>query len=192
MPFGLRIIPLVLACLLLDGCIMAATRGIGTVERQIGIGEEFRDWQAHRPPIPAGRGRLVVYPGGSRSFVYETTGIGKGGEQLFAVDRDVCTVLGHSFVYLDLPAGPHEISAEGVSTLFGYQKGKNKLPLQLAPAGVTYIRIGREKHGVFSRSHYAPSVVEAAAAEAELMQYPLYRDGLTCRPNKAEDRPSGG
>src|SRR5690349_6806407 len=101
----------VLSGLSLNGCVMAVTRGIGTVERQLGVGDEFRAWKAEMPPIASGKGRLVVYPGGGRSFVYDATGIGKGGEQLFTVDKDVCTVLGDSFVFLDVPAGAHEVSS---------------------------------------------------------------------------------
>jgi hypothetical protein len=174
-------------CVLLNGCIFSAvTHGIGAVERAAGVGENFSTWKAQMPPIPAGRSRIVVYPGGRRSLVYSVTGVGKGGEQVFAVDRDVCEVLGDSFIFLDLPPGAHEISSEGVSQLFGYQKGKNRLSVSLARSSLTYIRIDKEGDPLWH--HYVPKQVDAARAEAELAKLPLYRDGLTCRPNKAEDR----
>ena len=140
------------------------------------------------PAIPSGAGRLIVYPGGRRSFVYETTSIGKGGEQFFAVNRDVCTVLGRSFIYLDLPAGRHEVSAEDVSGLFEYRIGRNKLDLAIDPGSLTYVRIDREDPGALARSHYYPRLVEPARAEAELKDWPIYNEGLKCRPNRAMDR----
>jgi hypothetical protein len=171
----------------LNGCIFSAvTHGIGAAERAMSIGDNFRSWKAQMPAVPAGRSRLVVYPGGSRSLVYQATGVGKGGEQVFAVDRDVCEVLGDTFVFLDVAPGPHEISSEGVSQLFGYQKGKNRLSVNLAPSKLTYIRIDKEGDPLWH--HYVPKLVDAARAEAELAKLPLYRDGLTCRLNKAEDR----
>ena len=173
-------------CGVLNGCFSAVTHGIGAVERATSIGDDFRSWKAQMPAIPADRSRIVVYPGGSRSFVYHATGIGKGGEQYFAVDRYVCEVLGDSFIFLDLPPGKHEISSEGVSHLFGYQKGKNRLSVDLARASLTYIRIDKEGEALWH--HYIPKQVDAARAEPELAKLPLYRDGLTCRTNKAEDR----
>ena len=178
---------LVLSCLLLNSCIMAVTRGIGTVERQLAVGDEFGTWRTRMAPIPAGKGRLIVYPGGHRSFVYEATSIGKGGEQDFTVDTDVCTVLGNSFVYYDLAAGHHEITSEGVSKLFGYQKGKNRLNLDIAPSSLTYVRIDKKRSSPLS-SHYLPGQIQEAVAEKELKDMPIYNDGLTCRLNKAEER----
>ena len=187
MPRHFRLCLAVCCCVLLNGCVFSAvTHGIGAVERATGIGENFSTWKARMPAIPPGRSRIVVYPGGSRSLVYAATGIGKGGEQVFAVDRDVCTVLGDSFIFLDFPPGPHEISSEGVSQLFGYQKGKNRLSLNLRPSALTYVRIDKEGDALWH--HYLPKLVDAARAEAELAKLPLYREGLTCRLNKAEDR----
>src|SRR5689334_21927938 len=137
------------------------------------------------PAIPAGRSRLVVYPGGSRSVIYRVTGVGKGGEQMFTVDRDVCEVLGDSFIFLDIAPGPHEITSEGVSELFGYRKGKNHLSVDLAPSRLTYVRI--DKQGDPLWHHYVPKLVDAANAETELAKLPLYKEGLTCRLNKVED-----
>ena len=182
-----RLTVALLACLWLNGCIAAATYGVGTMMRGMEVGDNFAKWRPQMPPIAPGSGRIVVYPGGSRSFVYATTSIGTGGDQLFVVDRDVCKVLGHSFVFLDLPAGPHVISAEGVSKPFGYQIGKSRLNLNIAPESLTYIRIDKHSAGAFS-NHYVPGPVAAAAAEAELAAQPIDKDGLKCRPNKAEDR----
>jgi hypothetical protein len=172
---------------LLNGCVFSAvTHGIGAVERAASIGEAYSTWKAQMPAIPPGRSRIVVYPGGSRSLVYSATGIGKGGEQYFAIDRDVCEVLGDSFIFLDVAPGAHEISSEGVSQLFGYQKGKNRLSVNLAASKLTYIMI--DKVGDPLWHHYVPKLVDAARAEAELAKLPLYREGLTCRLNRAEDR----
>src|SRR5688500_14209991 len=134
------------------------------------------------PSIPPGRSRSVVYAGGSRSLGYAATGVGKCGEQVFAVDRDVCTVLGDSFIFLVLPPGPHEISSEGVSQLFGYQKGKNRLSLNLRSSALTYVRIDKEGDALWH--HYVPKLIDAARAETELGKLPLYKEGLTCRLNR--------
>jgi len=174
-------------CVLLNGCLFSAvTHGIGTAERAMWIGDDYRSWKAQMPAIPAGRSRLVVYPGGSRSVVYRVTGIGKGGEQKFTVDRDVCEVLGDSFIFVDIAPGPHEITSEGVSQLFGYQKGKNHLSVNLAPSQLTYVRIDKEGEPLWH--HYIPRLADAAGAGAELARMPLYKEGLTCRPDKAQDR----
>lgn len=183
-----RLFIISILCLSLNGCFMLVTRGVGTVERALSVGDEFRSWKAQMPAIPPDRGRLIVYPGGSRSAVFEATNVGKGGDQDFVVDRDVCTVLGHSFVFLDLAPGPHEVSSDDVSALFEYRKGKNKLNIDIASSTLTYVRIDKESGGLFTRSHYFPKLVEAAVAEAELKDLPIYQDGLKCRENKAVDR----
>ncbi len=188
MPSFFRAIVASIACLSLNSCIAAATYGIGTVERSLAVGENFAAWKTQMPAIPPGMGRLIVYPGGGRSVVFETTSIGKGGEQDFVVDSDVCTVLGHSFIYVDRPAGPHEISADDVSKAFGYQKGRHKLEVTLAPSTVIYISIDKVDNGALSRSHYFPHRVPAETAEAKLKAFPIDTDGLKCRLNKAEPR----
>lgn len=187
MPRHFRLCLAVCCCVLLNGCVFkAVTYGIGSVERATSIGDNYSSWKAQMPAIPAGRSRIIVYPGGNRSMVYSVTGVGKGGEQVFAVDRDVCEVLGDSFIFLDVAPGAHEISSEGVSQLFGYQKGKNRLSVNLAPSKLTYIKI--DKQGDPLWHHYVPKLVDADRAETELAKLPLYREGLTCRLNKAEDR----
>lgn len=188
MPGFLRLSVMLLACLCLNGCIGAAAYGVGTVMRQMAVGDAYAKWRPQMPAIAPGSGRIIVYPGGSRSVVYEATNIGTGGEQLFVVDRDVCKVLGHSFVFLDLAAGPHEISAEDVSEPFGYRVGKNKLNLKIVPASLTYIRIDKQSAGTFSPSHYFPGVIAAATAEVELNSLAIDKDDLQCRVNKAEER----
>jgi hypothetical protein len=87
-------------------------------------------WRAIAPPIAPGRGRLIVYPGGSLSIVYEKTSFGKGGELDFVVDCDVCQIFGRTFVFLDVPASAHKIPADDVSDLlhpFEYRLGKYEL-----------------------------------------------------------------
>ena len=183
-----RVILVSLSCLGLNACIAVITHGVGTVERSLGVGDDFGRWKAQMPAIPTGRGRIIVYPGGSRSVVFETTRIGLGGEQNFAVDNDVCTVLGNSFIFVDLTAGLHQISAGNMSELFGYRKGKNKLDINVMPSSLTYIRINKESGGLFSKNHYFPNLVAAPAAEMELRQFPIYINGLKCRVNKAQER----
>ena len=177
-----------LMCLSLNSCVLVATHVVGSAMRSGEVGDKFASWQAGTPPIPAGMGRVIVYPGGSRSFVYEETGIGRGGEQLLTVDRDVCTVLGHSFIFLDLPAGPHRVTAGDVSELAGYQIGINKLDLNVAVGTVTYVRIDKQVTGTFTQSRYFPTAVAPASAVAELTDFPIYKDGLQCRRNEAKDR----
>src|SRR5579863_4941612 len=113
-----------LLCLALNSCILAATHIVGTAMRVSETGDDFAVWKTRMPAIMPGTGRLIVYPGGSLSMVSEATSIGTGGDEHFVVDRDVCKILGHSFVYLDLAAGRHVISADHVSKfLDGYEIG---------------------------------------------------------------------
>jgi hypothetical protein len=174
----------------LTSCIAVVTHGVGTVERSFAVGDDFTKWRATAPPIAPGRGRLIVYPGGSLSIVYETTSFGKGGELDFVVDRDVCQVLGRTFVFLDVPAGAHKISADDVSDIlhpFEYRLGKYKLELTVDAGTTSYVRIDKDRSAGAVGAAYIPRLA-AAAAEAELKDFVLDKDGLKCRPNAAQDR----
>jgi len=186
----LRLAVFCLACHGLGGCIPVVTHGIGAVERAVAVGEAYPAWQTHMPPVPAGKGRIIAFPGESLSLVYETTGFGKGGDLDFVVDRDVCTVLGRSFVFLDYPAGPHELSVDDVSDLldpFTYKKGRHKIDLTIAAGSVTYIRFDKQR-GDMLVPHYFAKKVDAAAAAPVLKDYVIDKDGLACKPHRAEDR----
>lgn len=187
---GLRRAALCVACLGLGGCIPVITHGIGAVERAVAVGEAYPAWQAHMPPVPDGKGRVIAFPGESLSLVYEATGFGKGGDLDFVIDRDVCSVLGRTFVFLDIPAGPHELSIDDVSDLldpFTYKKGRHKIDLAIAAGSVTYIRFDKERGDLLVPHYFARKVDEAAAAPV-LKDYVIDKDGLACKPNRAEDR----
>jgi hypothetical protein len=184
-----RLLLVSLICLSMNSCIFAATHVVGTAMRSFETGDDFAVWKTQMPAIPPATGRLIVYPGGSLSMVYEATSIGTGGDEHFVVDRDVCKVLGHSFVFLDLAAGKHVISADHVSKfLDGYEIGRYKLDVTIAPSTVTYVKIDKEKTGEAFSHHYVPKLVEAAAAESALRGFPIYSDGLKCKINQAKDR----
>jgi hypothetical protein len=184
-----RLMLVSLLCLSLNACILAATHVAGTAMRSFETGADFAVWKAQMPAIPPGTGRLIVYPGGSLSLVYEATSIGTGGDEHFVVDRDVCKILGNSFVFLDLTAGKHVISADHVSKLLdGYEVGRYKLDVNIAPSTITYVKIDKEKSGEAFSHHYVPKLVDAAAAESALRSSPIYSDGLKCKVNEAKDR----
>jgi hypothetical protein len=179
-----------LACLSLDGCIAVVTHGIGAVERAVAVGEDYTAWKAHAPAVPKGKGRIILFPGEGLSLIYEATRFGKGGEEYFTIDRDVCSVLGRTFVFLDYPAGAHKLTVDDVTDLlqpFTYTIGRNKLDLTLAEGSVTYVRLDKQKNDLLI-NHYSLHKVEAAVAEPVMKDYSIDTDGLACKPTRAEDR----
>ena len=170
-------------CLAVCCCVLAerlhfsvVTHSIGAVERATSIGDDFRSWKAQMPAIPAGRSRIVVYPGGSRSLIYSVTGVGKGRRAVLR-GRPRRLRGPRQFLHLSRPAARERTRSprKACPTCSVTRKGKNRLSVDLARAGLTYIRIDKEGEPLWH--HYIPKQVDAASAEAELAKLPLYGTG---------------
>jgi len=177
------------ASLLVEGCGGVAGLAVGAAGRAAGTGATYAEWKGSSPPMELHTGRLFVYVP-SRQFSLMTVDWGTGGEFLFAVDRDVCDVIGDSFVYLDLPPGRHAVSAGAMPKfLFGYRRGQFETEADIIEGRSTFVRIEPVSNGgALAR----PAVVGAGLAEAEMAKLPLDKHfvSFSCKPNAAGDRGS--
>lgn len=177
------------ASFLLEGCGGVAGLAVGAAGRAAGTGATFAEWKGSAPPMQPHTGRLVVYVP-SRQPSLMTVDWGTGGEFNFAVDRDVCDVIGDSFVYLDLPPGRHAVSAGDMQKfLAGYRKGQFETQADIVEGRSTFVRIEPVPNG---GPRIRPVVVSAGVAEAEMAKLPLDKHfvSFSCKPNAAGDRGS--
>gem|GEM_PF-4236408 len=136
------------------------------------------------PGIPPGTGRLIVYIP-ARSFTLNAVEIGTGALRIFAIDSDVCGVIEAAFMYVDVPAGNHNMSTGDMEMLFGkFRRGKYETNVRVAGGGLTYVRID-----IVDR-HLAPRLIDAATAEEELAKLPLdtHFVSFECKKDAAQER----
>jgi len=157
-------------CVSLSGCGGAVGLAVGAIGRSVSIGDDYATWKSSMPAIQPGTGRLVVYITG-RSFTLYSTQMAMGGSRMFAVDNDVCGVIEDSFMYHDVPAGDHEVSAGDMIMLFGrFRRGKYSIKIKVADGRATYLRFDP---AASEDAGPAPRVVDAATAETEMAKLPI-------------------
>ena len=179
--------------LALEGCGGAMGLGVGAVTRAAGTGDAYAAWKASAPPIPAHSGRLFVYAPDRQISVW-TADWATGGEYVFDVDRDVCDVIGSSFAYVDLPPGPHSISASDIKKFpGGFQKGKYAVTVNVVAGKPTFVSFepvaGSPSVVTVGGPLVRPVVVQGSAAEAAMAKLPLdtHVASFACKPRAAED-----
>ena len=185
------------AALSLEGCGGAMGLGVGVVTRAAGTGDAYSGWKASAPPIPPHSGRLFVYAPNRQVSVW-TSDWATGGEFVFDVDRDVCDVIGSSFAYIDLPPGPHSVSATDIKKSFpgGFQKGKYAVTVNVVAGKPTFVSFepvaGSSSVVTLGGPSVRPVVVQGSAAEAAMAKLPLdtHVASFPCKPRAAEDRAS--
>ena len=176
----------------LEGCGGLVGLAIGAAGRAAGTGQSYAEWKPSAPQLDPQNGRLVVYVSGRMTSIM-TVDWGTGGEFLFAVDRDVCDVVGASFAYVDEPVGQHTISVGDMPKFFsGYRKGKFSVDANVSAGKSTFVRIEPSRTAPDGSIAAPISVVPASVAEAELAALPLDNHFVSfkCKPNAAEDRTS--
>lgn len=184
---GISFIALLSLCLSLTGCggglVGVAVSAAG---RSAGTGDDYASWKSTMPAIPPGTGRLVVYIPNRASGI-SAFEIGAGGRQMFGVDKDVCDVIGGAFMYVDVPAGDHDVSVNDMQMLFGrFRRGKYTMKMKITDGRVTYLRFDAATEDAGT----APRVVDAATAEAEMAKLPLdtHFVSFECKKDAAQER----
>lgn len=93
-------------------------------------------------------------------------------------------------MYIDLPVGSHEASAEGMRKMWSdiskeYLKGKNSVHFTVVEHRPVYVRLDSS-----GQAGTRPTLVDAATAELEMAQLPLdtHFVSFKCLASKAEER----
>jgi hypothetical protein len=126
--------------------------------------------------IPSGHGRLFLYilDGGPNIFNYA------GYMDDCTVDRQMHSFLGKTYWFVDLPAGHHRVTADGVRGFSsGYRKasyGKYSAEFDILPAETKYCHI--ELIGFGSYGSLKPVMVEESVALRELRGIPFFKDSM--------------
>jgi hypothetical protein len=170
--------------LTLGSCGGVAGLAVGAIGRSAGTGGDYVSWKSAMPGIQRGTGRLLVYATG-RSMSLYTISMATGGVREFAVDKDVCGVIEDAFMYVDVPPGDHDISADDMEMLFGkFRRGKFDTRIKVSDGAITYLRIDNVD------GHLAPRLVDAATAEAEMAKLPLdtHFVSFECKKDAAQER----
>jgi hypothetical protein len=132
------------------------------------------------PPAP-GSGRLFVYVVEGGPNPLNMIGI----MSYCSVDEMVCSILGSSCWYIDLPAGTHKVTADGVANdtwIYKPRYGKNIVQFDLKEGEFKYCKIDLDGFGAFTS--FAPVMIEADVAEAEMAKLEHYKDFKTKRTIK--------
>ena len=113
-------------------------------------GQKFSEMSSSMPKTPTGQGRI---------YIYRTSALGAAIQPSIKVDGEVVgSAVPQGFVYVDRPAGNHEISAS--------TEVKRTLSLTLAPGDKRYVRMD-VSFGFFA-GHIYPVLVEPAEGEAAI------------------------
>jgi len=179
----------ILVCLALSGCGGGLVGvGVSAMGRAAGTGDTYQAWKPSMPAIPPASGRLFVYVQERSNNIFSAYDLGTGSEIPFAVDSNVCDVIGSSFSYVDLPVGTHDVSADDMSkTFFGFRKGKFDVKVNIAEGHPVFVRIDKvTQDGI----HAVPRLVDATTAEAQMSALPLDKHFVSfeCGKHTAEDR----
>ena len=125
-----------------------------------------------KPSLPSpeqGKGRLFVYLTSGGPSASWALGIGAQMNGIFTIDDTVYNYLGGSYFYVDLPAGPHSVTAEKVGGGFRkYRRGKNVAEVELRSGQDSYVRIDLTGVGVFTTAN--PILVDRQTAEDEIAE----------------------
>jgi hypothetical protein len=168
----------------LSGCGGVAGLAVGAMGRSAGTGNDYATWKTSMTPPQRGSGRFIVYVK-DRELTLSAIQMTAGGQRIFAVDKDVCGVIESAFMYVDVPAGDHDMSTGDMEMLFGkFRRGKYETRIRVGDGGTTYVRVD------VTDGHYALRAVDAATAEAELAKLPLdtHFVSFECKKDAAQDR----
>ena len=166
--------------------LLSSTGCMGMLTRHIEKGNlgNYATLQGSMPPVAAGMGRLVVYVKEGGPDAVSTVGAWDG----CTVDDEGYMILGKTYWYLDLQAGPHKVTATGVKsgwTGLPARYGKKRIEFILEEGETKFCRmdVGGTKFAARFMT-YTPIIVPGATAVTELATldfYENFRTGMRIR-----------
>jgi hypothetical protein len=134
-------------------------------------GGKYSELKSSMQPPLQGEGRLVVYLASGGPDIFLTSGVWDA----CTIDNVVYWIMGRSYWHVDLPAGPHRVTATGVLSSWGTRPVKGYwekiLDFNLTAADTQFIKIimsGSTASSAFNT--YTPTLVSAEVAEPELAE----------------------
>jgi hypothetical protein len=168
------LVGIVIFILINGGCI-------GMVARNIEKGDSgnYSQLKPSMPSLPPDMGRLVLYMIDGAPNVGNTIGV----IEACTIDNYAYKFMSQTYWYVDLPKGPHRVTATDVKSGFSDMPkyyGKEILDIDLKEGEIQFIKINMAGTTLIGRFNtYTPVLVSQEIAESELANLDFYKNFKT-------------